>query len=238
MFLALFSGFIGGVFSDKVDYFANYEFSSNDNQCAGLPTDKLYFVRNECYGYNYSNTDLSMTFELASNTGANMTLYAGPTCSVKSASYQIPFNCFHPADIKDEQWQFYNGQIITQRYYTGPSCTDAATIMITNSFKPGDCMPWHPQNNTLSLMPAKQKFSLMHARHTFSLMHGKGEWTNNTRSFMLNYMGEGLQVTTYSSMSCSPTSVIKDQTADFSLNICETFDDGTSRIFMDYTTIQ
>jgi len=236
MFPSLFAFVIGGVFSASVDYFSNYQFNSNDNQCAGLPTDKLYFVRNECYGYNYSTTDLSMTFELVSNTGANMTMYAGPTCSGKSNSIEIPFYCFHEADSKDEVWQFYNGQMITQRYFTGTDCNDASAIRITNSFKPADCVPWHPQNNTSSLKRERHIFSLMRERH-ISFKHGKGEWTNNTRSFMLNYEGNGLQVTTYTSMSCSPNSLIKGQTADFSLNICETFDDGTSRIFMDYSTL-
>jgi len=222
MFLIMMSLNMWGAFSANVDYFQNHQFDSDNRMCSGYPTGKQYYVRDECYGYNYNTTDLSLKFQLlASSNSANMTIYAGSTCDTVSSTHQIPFLCMHPPKSKDEVWLFYNGKMVTARTYGGSDCSDASAIIATNSFKPADCIPYHPQNSTFS-------------------MKGLGvTWpTKDTRGFMLNFMGPGVQLTAYSSPQCSPFSVISGATLDFNLNSCSAVDDEDSVMFIDYSTIQ
>jgi len=217
MFLSIFL-LVLGVLSTTVDYFQFYQFGSMNRQCSGYPTGKEYYVKDECYGYNYNTTDLSLKFQLASTTSANMTIYAGSTCDWETSTHEIPFICLHPNKSNDEQWQFYNGQMVTARTYGGSDCSDASAIIATNSFKPADCIPYQSDNSSFSLT-----------------RRGVGWPTKNTKGFMLNFMGPGVQLTAYSSPTCNPISVIRGATLDFNLNKCTDVDEEDSIMFIDYS---
>lgn len=219
MFLILFSFLLGGAFSVNVDYFQFFQFNTTNSVCSGYPTGKAYYVRDECYGYNYDSTDLSMKFHLATTTSANMTMYAGSTCDEVVSSTQIPFMCFHPAASKDEQWDFYQGEMVTARTYGGSDCSDASAIIATNTFKPDDCMPYHPEDTLLS-----------------STLGGVRWPTKNTRGIMLIFEGWGVQLTAFSTATCNPFSVITGTTLYFSFNNCNPVDSEDSIIFNHYSS--
>jgi len=218
MFLTLIPFFLVGLLSVNVDYFQSYLFSSMDGQCSGFPTRKAYYIRDECYGYNDVTNDLSLKVQLASNTAANMTIYAGTTCHAEISRHQIPFICMHTSQGNDKQWQYYSGRMVTVRTYGESNCTDVSAVTSTKTMKPEDCMPYLLDNTW------------------FALMRNGVAWpVKETKGLMLNYTDDSVQVASYTTSNCAPHSVITNATLYFNLNMCYPMYYEESIIFTDYS---